>query len=54
MNLTSLSPLFPQGRVAEAESMFTKMKETGCQPDVIAYTTMIHAYGESGSLKLRT
>ncbi|KAJ8437045.1 hypothetical protein Cgig2_025892 [Carnegiea gigantea] len=40
-------PMSKEGRVAEAESMFTKMKEAGCQPDVIAYTTMIHAYGES-------
>lgn len=44
---SAISVYSKQGRVAEAESMFTKMKEAGCQPDVIAYTTMIHAYGES-------
>uniref|UniRef100_A0A803MAD0 PROP1-like PPR domain-containing protein n=1 Tax=Chenopodium quinoa TaxID=63459 RepID=A0A803MAD0_CHEQI len=36
-----------QGRLAEADSMFTRMKTAGCQPDVITYTKMIHAYSEA-------
>lgn len=41
--------LIYQGLLAEAESVFTKMKMTGFYPDVIAYTTMIHAYNIAGS-----
>ena len=45
---SSASSLFlSQGRLAEAESMFTRMKTAGCQPDVITYTKMIHAYSEA-------
>lgn len=39
---------FFQGLLAEAESMFSKMKMAGYSPDVIAYTTMIHAYSTAG------
>ncbi|XP_047341957.1 pentatricopeptide repeat-containing protein At2g41720 [Impatiens glandulifera] len=39
-----------QGRLTEAESMFDKMKtEEGCSPDIVTYTTMIHAYGLADS-----
>ncbi|KAF7147557.1 hypothetical protein RHSIM_Rhsim03G0026600 [Rhododendron simsii] len=31
------------GRFTEAESTFTKMKVAGCSPDLVTYTTMIHA-----------
>ncbi|KAL7225285.1 hypothetical protein ACSBR1_020631 [Camellia fascicularis] len=34
----------PTGQLTEAESMFTMMKMEGCCPDVITYTTMIHAF----------
>ncbi|OWM67253.1 hypothetical protein CDL15_Pgr000705 [Punica granatum] len=37
-------PLTKEGKLAEAESMFTAMKTAGCSPDVVTYTTMLHAY----------
>ncbi|GMP61745.1 hypothetical protein CsSME_00024089 [Camellia sinensis var. sinensis] len=37
-------PLSKEGQLTEVESMFTMMKMEGCCPDVITYTTMIHAY----------
>ncbi|KAG6416450.1 hypothetical protein SASPL_123880 [Salvia splendens] len=37
-------PLSKEGQLVEAESMFNMMKEDGLQPDVIAYTAMLHAY----------
>lgn len=37
-----------QGQLAEAESMFNMMKGAGFQPDVITYTTMLHAYSAGG------
>ncbi|CAH2058480.1 unnamed protein product [Thlaspi arvense] len=36
-----------QGQVSEAESIFNEMKMAGCEPDVIAYTSMLHAYNAS-------
>ncbi|KAJ0044038.1 hypothetical protein Pint_17867 [Pistacia integerrima] len=41
-------PLTKQGQVTEAESMFNKMKMSGCSPDVITYTAMVHAYNAAG------
>ncbi|KAG1338410.1 hypothetical protein COCNU_04G007160 [Cocos nucifera] len=37
-------PLSKEGQLTKAESTFNMMKETGCFPDVITYTAMIHAY----------
>ncbi|KAG6418978.1 hypothetical protein SASPL_121186 [Salvia splendens] len=37
-------PLSKEGQLVEAESMFNMLKEDGLQPDVIAYTAMLHAY----------
>ncbi|KAH9614349.1 hypothetical protein KSS87_021935, partial [Heliosperma pusillum] len=42
-------PISKEGRVADAESTFARMKEAGCQPDVITYTKMIHTYSEAGN-----
>ncbi|VVA92160.1 unnamed protein product [Arabis nemorensis] len=36
------------GQVIEAECIFNQMKMAGCKPDVIAYTSMLHAYNASG------
>ncbi|CAA6654058.1 unnamed protein product [Spirodela intermedia] len=45
-----LSGLWKMGStMTEAESMFAKMKEAGCCPDVVAYTAMIDVYGEAGA-----
>lgn len=44
---SAISAYSKQGRVKEAESMFTRMKTAGCQPDIVTYTKMIHAYGEA-------
>ncbi|KAA3457122.1 pentatricopeptide repeat-containing protein isoform X1 [Gossypium australe] len=40
-------PLTKEGQVAEAESMFNMMKVSGCCPDVVAYTAMLHAYNSA-------
>nr|CAD1821943.1 unnamed protein product [Ananas comosus var. bracteatus] len=37
-------PLSKEGQLVEAESIFNRMREAGCFPDVITYTAMIHAY----------
>lgn len=39
-----------QGQLTKAESTFNMMKETGCLPDVITYTAMIHAYSIVGNI----
>lgn len=39
-----------QGLINEAERMFNVMKTEGFCPDVVTYTTMIHAYSEAGSV----
>jgi pentatricopeptide repeat protein len=41
-----------QGNVTEAESTFSSMKESGCFPDVLTYTSMIKAYSDDGKLLL--
>ncbi|KAJ4837305.1 hypothetical protein Tsubulata_035841 [Turnera subulata] len=43
-------PLTKEGKTEEAESIFNMMKENGCSPDVITYTTMLHAYGAAEDL----
>ncbi|KAK0582912.1 hypothetical protein LWI29_031031 [Acer saccharum] len=40
-------PLTKKGQVTEAESMFDMMKMSGCSPDVITYTAMLHTYNAS-------
>ncbi|KAG5395660.1 hypothetical protein IGI04_017474 [Brassica rapa subsp. trilocularis] len=40
-------PMTKEGQVTEAESIFKQMKMDGCKPDVIAYTSMLHAYNAS-------
>ncbi|KAK2975136.1 hypothetical protein RJ640_010816, partial [Escallonia rubra] len=40
-------PLSKEGQLQEAESVFSMMKISGFSPDVVAYTTMLHAYTES-------
>ncbi|MQL79272.1 hypothetical protein Taro_011709 [Colocasia esculenta] len=42
-------PLSKEGRLTEAESMFTDMKENCCCPDVVTYTAMIDLYGAAGN-----
>jgi hypothetical protein len=37
-----------QGKLTEAASTFNSMKESGCFPDVLTYTTMIKAYSDDG------
>eukprot|EP01018_Ginkgo_biloba_P020756 Gb_07283 [translate_table: standard] len=37
-----------QGLLNEAELVLSKMKVFGCLPNVITYTTLIHAYGMAG------
>ncbi|MFQ6665919.1 hypothetical protein Gotur_032470 [Gossypium turneri] len=46
----ALGFLDDMGQVAEAESMFNMMKVSGCCPDVVAYTAMLHAYNSAGKL----
>jgi pentatricopeptide repeat protein len=41
-----------QGKLSEAESTFSSMKESGCFPDVLTYTAMIKAYGDDGKILL--
>lgn len=39
-----------QGKLTEAESTFSSMKESGCFPDVLTYTAMIQAYNDDGKI----
>jgi pentatricopeptide repeat protein len=41
-----------QGKLTEAESTFSSMKESGCFPDVLTYTAMIQAYSDDGKTLL--
>ncbi|PPD67099.1 hypothetical protein GOBAR_DD36022 [Gossypium barbadense] len=43
----ALGFLDDMGQVAEAESMFNMIKVSGCCPDVVAYTAMLHAYNSA-------
>uniref|UniRef100_A0A0A9DTB9 Pentacotripeptide-repeat region of PRORP domain-containing protein n=1 Tax=Arundo donax TaxID=35708 RepID=A0A0A9DTB9_ARUDO len=38
-----------QGKLTEAESTFSSMKESSCFPDALTYTAMIKAYNDGGS-----
>ncbi|OMO71313.1 hypothetical protein COLO4_28305 [Corchorus olitorius] len=44
-------PFTKEGQVAEAESMFNMMKAAGCHPDLVAYTSMLHAYNAAGNTR---
>ena len=63
VSITDINPLFPvknwyannrliQGKLSEAESMFSSMKESGCFPDVLTYTAMIKDYSDDGKILL--
>lgn len=38
-----------QGLAEAAHSMLTRMKECGCEPNVVTYTSLIHAYTLAGA-----
>lgn len=42
--------IITQGQHAEAESVFNLMKMCGCNPDVVTYTAMLHAYNAAGNI----
>lgn len=39
-----------QDELTKAESIFNMMKQSGCFPDVITYTSIIHAHSNAGIL----
>ena len=41
-----------QGKLTEAKSTFSSMKESGCLPDVLTYTVMIQVYSDDGKILL--
>lgn len=47
-----LTMVLIQGKLTEAESTFSSMKECGCSPDVLTYTAMIKAYSDDGNGKI--
>ncbi|CAN1791303.1 Pentatricopeptide repeat-containing protein At2g41720 [Linum perenne] len=50
--IDSKMTLTKEGRVGEAESVFNMMKTSGCYPDVIAYTMMLHTYNSAGEFHI--
>jgi len=42
--------LCKEGELAEARSLFSRMKEMGCLPDVVTFNSLIDGYGKCGEL----